>query len=69
MKWKYLNNVIEQDHRFIKRKICQMLGFKTFKSTVKTIAGIKIMHMIKKGQVEGISCVNSEVQFISKIMS
>ena len=46
-----------------------MLGFKTFKSTVKTIAGIKNMHMINKGQVEGISYVNSEVQFISKIMS
>ena len=66
---KYLNNIVEQDHRFIKKKTNPMLGLKTLKSTEKTIAGIEIMHMIKKGQVEGISCVNSEVQFISGIMS
>ena len=65
---KYLNNIIEQDHRFKKRKIKPMLGFKTLESIEKTIAGIEIMHMIKKGQVEGISCVQSEVQFISQIM-
>jgi len=36
---------------------------------VKTIAGIEIMHMIKKGQVERVSCAKSEMQFISKIMN
>ncbi|MCK5758597.1 MAG: IS6 family transposase [Clostridiales bacterium] len=66
---KYLNNIVEQDHRFIKKKIKLMLGFKTLESTEKTIAGIEIMHMIKKGQVRGISCVNSEVQFIGQIMN
>ena len=66
---KYLNNIVEQDHRFIKKKIKPMLGFKTLDSTEKTIAGIKIMHMIKKEQVEGINCVQSEVQFISEIMN
>ena len=66
---KYLNNIVEQDHRFIKKKIKPMLGFKTLESTVKTIAGIEIMHMIKKNQDEGINCVNSEVQFISGLMS
>jgi transposase-like protein len=65
----YLNNIVEQDHRFIKKKIKLMLGFKTLESTEKTIAGIEIMHMIRKGQVEGISCVKSEVKFISEIMS
>jgi len=65
----YLNNIIEQDHRFIKMKTNSMLGFKTFESAERTIAGIEIMHMIHKGQIEGIRCVQSEVQFINEIMS
>ena len=65
----YLNNIVEQDHRFIKKKIKPMLGFKTLESTEKTIAGIEIMHMIKKRQVKGINCIKSEVQFISQIMN
>ncbi len=66
---KYSNNIIEQDHRFIKKKINPMLGFKTLDLTKKTIAGIEIMHMIHKGQIEGIGCVQSLVQFINEIMS
>ena len=62
---KYLNNIVEQDHRFIKRKTNQMLGFKSYESTKRTISGIEIMHMIHKGQVEEIQDVLSEVQFIS----
>lgn len=65
----YLNNIVEQEHRFIKKKIKPMLGFKTLESTEKTIAGIEIMHMIKKGQVGGINCVRSEVLFIRQIMN
>ena len=65
---KYLNNIIEQDHRFIKRKVRPMLGFGSFESAEKTIAGIEAMHMIRKGQVEGVQGVLSEVEFISKIM-
>ncbi len=65
---KYLNNIIEQDHRFIKRKVKPMLGFGSFESAEKTIAGIEIMHMIRKGQIEEIRCVLSEVEFINKIM-
>src|SRR5271155_406764 len=42
---KYLNNVVEQDHRAIKRKVRAMLGFKAFRSAAITIAGIEIMHM------------------------
>ena len=68
-KCKYLNNIIEQDHRFIKKKIDPMLGFKTLDSAERTIAGIEIMHMIHKGQIEEIRCVKSEVQFINEIMS
>ena len=65
---RYLNNIIEQDHRFIKRKIRPMLGFDSFKTAEKTICGIETLHMIKKGQVEEIQCVLSEVEFFNKIM-
>jgi len=65
---KYLNNIIEQDHRFIKRKIRTMLGFDSFETAEKTICGIEIMNMIRKGQVGEIQCVRSEVEFINKIM-
>jgi len=68
-KIKYLNNIIEQDHRFIKRKVKPMLGFEIFETAEKTICGIEIMNMIRKGQVEEIQCVLSEVEFINKIMS
>ena len=47
---KYLNNMVEQDHRFIKKRVRLMLGFKSFKTATKTLAGIEAMHMIKKGQ-------------------
>ena len=66
---KYLNNIVEQDHRFIKRKIKPMLGFKTYKSVSETICGIEIFHMIKKGQVDKIQCVLSEVEMIKILMS
>ncbi len=65
---KYLNNIIEQDHRFIKRKIKPMLGFDSFGTAEKTICGIEIMNMIRKGQVEEIQCALSEVKFLNKIM-
>ena len=48
---KYLNNIVEQDHRFIKKRIVQGLGFKEFESAKRTIAGIEIVHMIKKNQM------------------
>lgn len=65
-KIKYLNNIIEQDHRFIKRKIKLMLGFDSFETAEKTICVIELM--ISKGQVEEIECVLTEVEFINKIM-
>jgi IS6 family transposase len=49
---KYLNNIIDQDHQFIKKRTNPMLGFKSFVTAKKTIQGIETMHMIKKGQVE-----------------
>jgi len=41
---KYLNNIVEQDHRFIKRKIKPMLGFDSFETDEKTICGIEVIH-------------------------
>ena len=48
---KYLNNIVEQDHRFIKRITRPMLGFKAFHSAAATLAGIEAAHMIRKGQL------------------
>ena len=47
---KYLNNILDQDHRFIKRITAPSLGFKAFHSAAATIAGIETAHMIRKGQ-------------------
>jgi len=49
---KYLNNIIEQDHRRIKRLTRPMLGFKNFPAAQQTLAGIEVMAMIKKGQMK-----------------
>lgn len=48
---KYLNNVVEQDHRAIKRIIRPMMGFKDFGCARIILSGIEIMHMIRKGQL------------------
>jgi hypothetical protein len=48
---KDLNNIVEQDHRAIKKRTRPMMGFKSFRSAVKIIAGIETMHMIRKGQL------------------
>jgi transposase-like protein len=47
---KYLNNLIEQDHRGVKQRIAVMPGFKQFRHAAITIAGIELMHSIRKGQ-------------------
>lgn len=49
---KYLNNVVEQDHRAVKRIVRPMLGFKSFGCARVLIAGTLTMHMIKKGQLD-----------------
>jgi putative transposase len=48
---KYLNNIVEQDHRFIKKITNPMMGFKAFHSARATIEGIETAHMIRKGQL------------------
>ena len=48
---KYLNNVVEQDHRGVKRVTRPMLGFKSFAAADATLVGIELMHMLKKRQL------------------
>ena len=48
---KYLNNVVEQDHRAVKRITRPMLGFKAFDAAQCTLAGVELMHMLKKRQM------------------
>ena len=62
---KFLNNIVEQDHRAIKRATRPMLGFKRFWSAAITIAGIEIMHMIRKGQLRSIGKLRPAQQFYS----
>ena len=54
LKWrqcKYLNNIVEQDHRNVKRRIAINTGFKDFESAQRTLAGIEIVNIIRKGQI------------------
>jgi len=48
---KYLNNIVEQNHRNIKRRICISTGFKEFESAQRTLAGIEVVNIIRKGQM------------------
>jgi putative transposase len=48
---KYLNNMVEQDHRAVKRITRPMLGFNSFAAAQDTLTGIELMHMIKKRQL------------------
>jgi transposase-like protein len=50
-KVKYLNNIVEQDHRAVKRVTRPMLGFESFDAAQGTLVGIELMHMIKKKQL------------------
>ena len=54
LKWrqcKYLNNIVEQDHRNVKRRIAINTGFKDFESAQRTLAGIEIVNIIRKNQI------------------
>ncbi|WP_431357479.1 DDE-type integrase/transposase/recombinase [Flavobacterium hungaricum] len=49
--FKYLNDIIEQDYRFIKWHIQNGLGFKSFESARRTLSGIEVVHMVRKNQM------------------
>ena len=62
---KYLNNIVEQDHRAVKRVTRPMLGFKSFRAAAKVLAGVELMHMIRKGQfvINGVALMSFADQF------
>jgi transposase-like protein len=66
---KYLNNLIEQDHRNVKRIVKPMMGFQSFNTARRTLRGIEAMAMIRKGQVKGINQGDSvsEARFINEL--
>ncbi|MEH7215881.1 IS6 family transposase [Bacillus toyonensis] len=67
---KYLNNIIEQDHRFIKKRIRNMLGLKSLQTARKMIAGIEAVHMIKKGQTfQGAKSVQKQIYLINDLFN
>jgi transposase, IS6 family len=51
-RWKYLNNIIEQDHRFIKKRARACLGYRSFDTAERTLQGVEAMNMMRKGQVK-----------------
>lgn len=59
---KYLNNLVEQDHRAIKRRTRPMLGFKTFRCARILLGGIEMMHMIVKGQMKDAGIAQTPAQ-------
>jgi transposase, IS6 family len=52
---KYLNNVIEQDHRIVKKRVWLAKGYGSFQSAWRTLQGIETIHMIRKGRVRGLA--------------
>ena len=60
---KYLNNLVEQDHRAVKRITRPMLGFKSFAAAHNTLVGIELMNMLKKRQMGGGKGLTSAEQF------
>ncbi len=66
---KYMNNILEQDHRNIKRLTKPTMGFGSFNTARQTLRGIEAMSMIRKGQVKGISKWDSvsQAKFIEEL--
>jgi IS6 family transposase len=65
----YLNNIIEQDHRAIKRRVKAKQGFREFQAARRTIQGYEAMHIIRKGQVRWLSGsdVRRQNRFINEL--
>jgi len=66
---KYLNNLVEQDHRFIKRLVKPGLGFFSLESAERTLHGYEAMHMIRKGQMHGVinGDITGQITFIARL--
>ncbi len=68
---KYLNNLIEQDHRFIKRLVKPAMGFFSVETAGRTLQGYEVMNMIRKGQVRGVDKgdISGQVTFIASLFA
>jgi transposase-like protein len=66
---KYLNNLIEQDHRFIKRLTKPGMGFFSFETAWRTLQGFEVMNMMRKGQMQGVDKgeVSSQIALVAKL--
>ena len=66
---RYLNNVLEQDHRTIKRRVRASQGFRSFDGAWRTIQGIESINMIRKGQVRWLpkDDIAGQVAFVSRL--
>jgi len=66
---KYLNNRVEQDHRFIKRLTQPGMGFGSFNTARRTLKGFEAMNMIRKGQVQGVEKgdVRASIELVSQL--
>ena len=66
---KYLNNRVEQDHRFIKRLTKPGMGFGSFNTARRSLRGFEAMNMIRKGQVQGVAKgdVRASIELVSQL--
>jgi transposase, IS6 family len=66
---KYLNNMVEQDHRFIKRRVKPGMGFFSFVSAWRTLQGYEMMNMVRKGQIRGVEKgdILGQIAFIARL--
>ena len=66
---KYLNNIVEQDHRAIKRLVKPGMGFSSFNTARRTLRGYEAMNMIRKGQIQGVAKgdIRAQTEFMSQL--
>ncbi len=64
---KYLNNLVEQDHRFMKRRVNPGMGFWSFDTAWRTIQGYEATNQLRKGQIQGTTRgdIRSQIKFVS----
>jgi len=66
---KYLNNIVEPDHRFTKQLVNPGTGFGSFNTVRRTLRGYEAMNMIRKGQINGVEKgdIRAQAEFVSQI--
>lgn len=65
---RYLNNIIEQDHRFIKKRVRAMLGFNSYETATSILKFREVLHMMKKRRLhQQVKSAQNEIKFIRKL--